>query len=146
MSRQSFTVMIQRSPAEVFTYMDDVSREHEWQPNLRSAEQHPPGPSTVGTRKHYVSDFMGRAIENTYVVTELEPGRRIAYQTDKDSTIDAKTEIVCEADGAGTSVTMSVEAKPKGALRFLPKAMLEAASRDEMEATMARLKVRLETG
>ena len=47
---------------------------------------------------------------------------------------------------SSTSVTMSVEAKPKGALRFLPKAMLEAASRDEMEATMARLKVRLETG
>jgi uncharacterized membrane protein len=144
MSRQSFTVVIQRSPAEVFTYMDDVSREHEWQPNLRSAEQNPPGPSKVGTRKRYVSDFMGRTVENTYMVTAIEPGRRIAYQTDKDSTIDAKTEVVYEPHGAGTSVTMSVEAKPKGVLRFLPAAMLEAASRDEMEAAMARLKERLE--
>ena len=47
MSRQSASIMIERPPAEVFAYMDDVSREKEWQPNLRSAEQEPPGPTEV---------------------------------------------------------------------------------------------------
>lgn len=145
MSRQSFSIVIERSPAVVFAYMDDVSREHEWQSNLRSAEQSPAGASRVGTQKRYVSAFMGRTVENTYVVTEIEPGRRIVYETDEGSTIEAESEIVCEADGAGTKVTMSVEAKPKGVLRFVPRAVLEAASREEMETTMVRLKERLET-
>ena len=50
--------------------MDDISREQEWQPSLRSAEQDPPGPSREGTKKRYVSEFMGRELRNTYVVTE----------------------------------------------------------------------------
>jgi hypothetical protein len=77
MIRQSATIVIRCPLAEVFADMDDVSREHEWQPNLRSAKQDPPGPTEVGTRKHYVSRFMGRDLRNIYTVTEFESGSRV---------------------------------------------------------------------
>ncbi len=44
MSRSSASIVIRRPVSEVFAYMDDVSREIEWQPNLQFAEKHPEGP------------------------------------------------------------------------------------------------------
>jgi len=143
-SGQSATIVIQRPPAEVFAYMDDVNREREWQPNLQIAEIDPPGPTAIGSRKRYVSRFLGKDVTNTYVVTELEPGRRVVYETEAGSTIDARSEILCEAEGAGTKVTMFVDGKPKGVLRFVPRAVLETAYRDELNTTLGRLKARLE--
>ena len=144
MSRQSASIVIRRPAAEVFAYMDDISREHEWQPNLLSAEQDPPGSSTVGTRKRYVSRFLGKEVANTYVVTELDAGRRVAYETEPGSTVDARSEMILATEGDGTRVTMFVEGKPKGVLRFVPAAMLEAAYRNELNSTLGRLKERLE--
>ncbi len=144
MSRQSASIVIRRPPDEVFAYMDDVAREHEWQPNLRSAEQVPPGPTALGTRKVYVSRFMGREVGNTYVVAELDPGRRVVYRTEKGSSIEARSEVRCEPEGSGTRVTMFLEGKPKGFLKLVPQRALEFAYRDELEATLQRVKDRLE--
>ena len=144
MSRQSASIVIRRPPDEVFDYVDDVSREHEWQPNLRSAEQVPQGPTAVGTCKKYVSGFMGRDVRNTYVVTELDPGRRIVYQTEKGSAIEARSEVRCEPTGSVTRVTMFLEGKPKGFLNLVPQRALELTYREKLEATLQRVKDRLE--
>lgn len=146
MSRQSATILISRPPEEVFAYMDDVSREREWQPNLLSAEQDPSGPTRVGSRKRYVSRFMGREIRNSYLVTEFEAGRRIVCEAEKGSAIEAQSEILWEAEGAGTRVTMYLDGKPKGFLKLVPKAALELAYREELESTLQRVKRRLEAG
>jgi uncharacterized membrane protein len=145
MSRQSASVVIARPPEEVFGYMDDVSRESEWQPNLKSAKQDPPGPTALGTKKRYESRFMGRDLCNTYVVVEWEPGRRVVYETEKGSSIEARSEIRYEPEGQGTRVTMFIEGKPKGFLKLVPKAALELAYTEELKATLARVKNRLES-
>jgi len=145
-SQQSASIIIARSPDDVFAYMDDIAREHEWQPNLKFAEQNPPGPTRVGTRKRYKNQFMGRDVENTYKVTLLEPGRRVICETEKGSAVDARSEILCEAVGDGTKVTMSITGTPKGVLRFVPSALLEVAYREEMNAALSRLKTQLESG
>jgi hypothetical protein len=108
--------------------MDDVDLEHEWQPDLEVAVKEPSGATQVGTRKSYISSFMGKRVANTYVVEELGPGWRVVYSSTPDSTVDASTE--------STSVT----ANPKGALRFIPKALMEKAAKDQLEATLRRLK------
>jgi len=146
MSRQSASTVIDRTPEEVFAYMDDVSLEGEWQPNLHAAEQDPPGQSKVGTHKRYVTKFLGREVANTYVVTDIEPGRRVVYETTKDSTITATSEITWERIGSGTKVTMVIEGKPKGALKLIPRKVLEAAYRERLESALESLKERLETG
>jgi len=144
MSRQTDSIHIDRAPREVYEYMDDVSREGEWQPNLRAAHQDPPGPSRVGTKKRYVSEFLGREVENTYVVLEVEPGRRLVSETTRDSAAGLRTEVLWEADGGGTRVTMSVEGRPRGFLRLTPRTVLEAAYRKELSSSLRRLKERLE--
>lgn len=144
MEPQQYSIEIRRPVAEVFAYMDDVHREHEWQPNLREAEQTPSGATAVGSRKRYVSDFMGKRVENTHEVVALETGRRVVYRTTPDSSIDATTEVRCDPVGDGTRVTMSVQGKPTGVLRFVPKKMMDKVYQQELAASLKQLKACLE--
>lgn len=144
MVRYSDSVLIQRPVADVFAYMDDVAREHEWQPNLRGAEQEPPGPAAVMTRRHYQSEFLGRSVKNSYELKEYEPNRRVVLESLPGSTVSATNEIRWTSEGTGTRVTMTVEGKPTGVLRFVPGAVLEAAFRDQMKQSLSLLKQRLE--
>ena len=138
------SVLIRRPVAEVFAYMDDIDREREWQPQLLEAEQSPPGPTQVGTRRRYVSDFMGRRLENTYLVTVYEPDQRLVCESAPGSALQATSEIQWEAVDGGTLVTMGLEGSPSGALRFVPGKLLEGVFRKEVESALARVKEILE--
>ena len=144
MASHEQTIVIRRPLSEVFEYMDDVSREREWQPHLLEAEQTPPGPTVVGSRRRYVSEFLGKRLENTYVVQLYEPGHRIQLESTPDSVVRAVTDIRWQAVGDDTQVTMKLEGKPSGALRFIPRAMLEATFEKEVTSTLALLKEVLE--
>jgi len=139
-------VLIQRSVEDVFQYMDDVSREKEWQPNILEADKEPPGQTEVGTRKRYTSQFMGKRIENTYLTRVFEPNRRVVYETTSGSVLQARAELLWEAEGGGTRVTMKFQGSVGGVLRFVPGRLLDAAYRNELESTLALLKERLEGG
>ncbi len=137
-------VISDRPVAEVFAYMDDVSRESEWQPNIVEAYQEPAGRTAVGTRKRYLSEFMGRRIENTYVTTAFEPNERVVYETTPDSALRAKVELRWRSVPSGTEVTMTFAGKVTGALRLIPGRLLERAYRNELETALGLLKERLE--
>jgi uncharacterized membrane protein len=138
------SIIVLRPLDQVFAYMDDVRREREWQPHLLEAEQTPPGPTVVGSRRRYVSEFLGKRLENTYVVELYEPGARIVLETTPDSVVSARTDIRWEPVDGGTRVTMKLEGKPTGVLRFVPRAMLEATFEKEVRSTLALLKETLE--
>ncbi|MGW8267297.1 MAG: SRPBCC family protein [Longimicrobiales bacterium] len=146
MMRFEHEILIQRPVSEVFAYMDDVSREGEWQPGILEARKEPPGPTKVGTRKHYVSEFMGRRIENTYVTRVFEPDARAVYETTSESVLQARAELRWEPVGSGTRVFMGFEGKVGGPLRVVPRRMLERVYRRELENTLGLLKERLESG
>ena len=144
MERQERSIVIGRPAAEVFAYMDDIEREPEWQPALREVEQTPPGATRVGSKKRYVSEFLGKRVENTYEVVALEAGRRVVYRTTPDSSVEATSEVLCEPVEGGTRVTMRVEGRPGGILRFVPRALLAKAWQEELDAALSRVKARLE--
>ena len=139
------SILIRRPVAEVFAYMDDISRETEWQPQLLEAAQTPTGPTAVGTHKRYISEFMGKRLENTYVVKIYEPNRRLVCESTPDSILNATSDLRWEEAEGGTRVTMALEGKPSGALRFVPARILEATFEKEVGATLARLKDQLES-
>lgn len=140
-------IVIRRPRPEVFAYMDDVAREKEWQPALVEASQSPPGPTRPGTRKHYVSEFLGRRVENTYVATAVDPERRVVYETTRDSTLAGTLDITWDDHGTdGTRVTLTMDGRPTGVLRFVPRAMLHDAWSRQLRTTLDRLKERLEAG
>jgi carbon monoxide dehydrogenase subunit G len=136
-----------RCPVErVFSYMDDVTREKEWQPGIMEARKDPPGPTAVGTKKRYVSEFMGRRIENTYVTRVFEGNRHVVYETTPDSVLRGTAELRWEAGEDGTRVTLAFEGRLGGVLRFVPQRMLETVYRKELEKSLRLLKERLEGG
>ncbi len=144
MPKQAKSIVIQRPVEDVFAYMDDVSREPEWQPQLIEAEQIPSGPATVGTKRRYVSEFLGKRVENTYVVKVYEPNTRLVVKTTTDSVLDATSDIRWEAVPEGTRVTMALDGRPRGALRFVPARVMESTFEKEIATTLKRLKERLE--
>ncbi len=137
-------IVISSPVATVFEYMDDVAREPEWQPSLVEASKEPVGQTVVGTRKRYVSEFMGRRIENTYVTTLFEPNQRVIYETGPGSVLKAKVELLFEAVETGTRVTMAVQGKPTGPLRFIPQSLLEGVFRKELQGSLGLLRRNLE--
>lgn len=137
-------VVIACSPSRAFEYMDDVSREREWQPSIVEAFKDPPGETAVGTQKRYLTDFMGRRIQNTYVTTLFDSGRRVKYETTPDSVVRAKVDLRFDPEGDGTRVTMVFEGKLTGPLRFIPRKVLEGVYHNELKTTLTLLKQRLE--
>ncbi len=138
------SIIILRRVEDVFEYMQDIGREHEWQPNLREAEQIPEGEPGVGTKRRYVNQFMGKRIENAYVYTVYEPNSRVAYRSTGESDTQAAGEVTWEAMEDRTKVTIAVEAQPGGRLKFIPTSVLVAVARKELSQALARVKERLE--
>jgi carbon monoxide dehydrogenase subunit G len=139
-------VVVDAPVERVFNYMDDVAREKEWQPGIQDAYKEPAGETSVGTRKRYVSEFMGRRIENTYVTKRFEPNERVTYESTPESVIRATVDLRFESMGGKTKVTMAVHGKPTGVLRFIPQGILEGAFRKELEGSLGLLKKQLEGG
>lgn len=138
------SVVIHRPLMEVFAYMQDIQREHEWQPNLREAEQIPTGEPAIGTRRRYVSEFMGRRFENIYIYTAYEPGRQVSYESAAGSDTQAAGEILWEETTEGTRVTMRFTAEPSGLLKLVPRSLIASAAQRELRETLAKLKDLLE--
>jgi carbon monoxide dehydrogenase subunit G len=138
------SVIIRRSVPEVFSYMDDIDREQEWQPNLRSATQEPRGPVGVGTVRRYTSKFLKKEVHNVYRVTAYEMYVRAVYESTPESDTHATAEIRWEQVPQGTKVTWTIDATPGRRLKLVPKKALEKASTQELERMLENLKARLE--
>jgi hypothetical protein len=136
--------VIKRSLAKVFAYMDDVTREHEWQPNIREAYKSPPGPTGVGTEKTYVSEFMGRSVRNTYLTTMFEPNVRVRYEAAENSIVQGRADFMWEEAEGGTQVTLTFDGMPAGILRFVPERIMAPLYQQELEESLERLKRVLE--
>jgi hypothetical protein len=145
MTENRYSIIIERPVNEVFDYMDDVSREVEWQPAIKSARAEPPGQTGVGTKKHYTSEFMGREVKNTYVTKVFEKYRRVVYEATPKSTIQGTATFTWEPAEKGTLLTMSIRGEPKGVLRLVPRGVLDHFYQSELETTLQRLKKRLES-
>ncbi len=145
MSRIERSVIIRRSVPDVFSYMDDIDREHEWQPNLRAASQEPRGPVGVGTLKRYTTVFMKQERQNVYRVTEYEMYAHVVYESTPESATNATSEVRWDQVPDGTKVTMTIDATPGPALKLVPKKVLEKATTQELERVLEKLRVVLES-
>jgi uncharacterized protein YndB with AHSA1/START domain len=139
------TIVIRGSVAEVFQYMQDLEREHEWQPNLRQASQEPDGVPGVGTTRNYVSEFLGKQFRNTYIYTVYEPNQRVVYESTSESDTQATSEILWKAVEGGTQVTLRVAAETSGLLRFVPRSLVTSVGKRELGESLTRLKGLLES-
>ncbi len=144
MLEYEYSIVINRPVEEVFSYMQDIDRERDWQPGLREAHQTPAGEPGVGTKRRYVSEFLGKRFHNEYVNTAYVPNRRVAYESTPESDTEATGEVIWDPANGGTRVTMRVRATVGGALRFVPRSLILSVAKKELAAALERARDRLE--
>jgi uncharacterized membrane protein len=74
------SIEINRPPAEVFAYLDQLDRHGEWQSTLLSVKVETEGPTRVGTRVVERRKVPGGARDIPYEITAHEPPRKASFR------------------------------------------------------------------
>jgi hypothetical protein len=74
------SIEINRSPDDVFAYVDDLGRHGEWQEGIVSVEVETEGPTRVGTRATDKRKLPGGARDVSYEITAHDPPRTSSFR------------------------------------------------------------------
>lgn len=97
-------IEVRRPLAEVFEYVVDFSNAAEWDPGVAEARKLTDGPVRVGSEFEVTALFRGNRHRFHYVVTGLEPLRRVELAGDGERAASVD-EIAIEPAGGGTRIT-----------------------------------------
>jgi uncharacterized membrane protein len=140
------SVEINRSPEEVFAYLDQLERHGEWQEQIIGVKVETEGPTRVGTRATDKRKVPGGPRDVTYEVTEHDPPRRVAFRG-LNGPVRPIGSVVVEPLGDGTSSRLTLELDLQGhglGKLIAPFARMDA--RRTIPKDQRRLKERLEAG
>jgi uncharacterized membrane protein len=140
------SIDIARSPQDVFTYLDQLDRHRQWQPEIVSTTVESDGPVGVGTRVKELRKFGNRQIDSSYEITEHDPPRRTAFRG-LVGPIRPEGTVTLEPldEGRGTRVTLEFDLIGYGVGKlFAPLARRHA--RRTIPGDQQRLKEQLEKG
>jgi len=138
------TVEIDRPPAEVFAYLNELDRHPEWQEDLISSKIVSEGPVGVGARATDTRKVPGGPREMTYEITEHDPPRKSSWQG-LDGPVRGAGSVSVEpiGDGSRSRVTLELDLKGHGiGLLIAPFARRQAAR--QIPKSQAKLKEVLE--
>jgi uncharacterized protein YndB with AHSA1/START domain len=139
------TVEIARSPEDVFAYLDDLERHHEWQGQVVSAERETDGPTRVGTRATDVRKIPGGPRKFTYEITAHDPPRLASFRV-VNGPIRPFGTVTVEPAGEGRSrVTLELDFEGHGLGKLLVP-LVRRDARKHVPEDQQRLKERLESG
>jgi uncharacterized protein YndB with AHSA1/START domain len=139
----AFDVEIDRPVAEVFAYITDPSKLHEWQTNTVEVEQLTDEPFGRGSRLREVHAAGRRKVEQVVEVSAYEPERRFDLDlVDGPLPLNGRHTFEPTADGR-TVVHFAAEGRAPGAMR-LAEPLLNVVLRAQFKRHYARLKERLE--
>jgi hypothetical protein len=101
-----------------FDFVADFANAERWDPGVASSVRLDPGPVAVGARYRLGIRMAGRVAPMEYVVTSLEPRRRVVL-AGRGSGVTAVDDIGFEATPTGTVVTYVADIRLRGLLRLL---------------------------
>ena len=140
------SIVINRPLEVVFTYMDDIEREHEWQPYLRNWEQSPdPNQNGVGTIRRYDNRYMGRSFSNEYEVVIYEPMEKVMYVSTPEAAVQAEGGTLWEPSNGSTKVTILFKPQLGNFWGMVPKSIVRRIYMGTLSNNMRRLKKVLES-
>jgi uncharacterized protein YndB with AHSA1/START domain len=116
------TLTVDQPAERVWDYLSDFRSTNDWDPGTVRTER-TSGDGGAGTTYHHTSRFLGREVQLDYVVTEVEPGRRITLQGDNSTVTSVDTITVDAAPEGGTVVTYRAELTLKGVARLAGSAL-----------------------
>src|SRR4051794_25618128 len=136
-------IAIQRPRAEVAAFAADPTNATAWYKNIKSVEWETDPPAAVGSRVRFAAQFLGRTLEYTYEIQELEPGRRLVMRT-SEGPFPMETTYEWDDEGAdGTTMRLRNRGEPAGFAKVSAPIMVRAMRRAN-DADLRRLKALLE--
>ena len=136
-------VEIQRPREEVAAFAADPSNAMAWYKNIKAVEWETPPPAAVGSKLRFRAQFLGRTLEYTYEVREVDPGRRFVMAT-AHGPFPMETTYSWEDAGPGmTKMNLRNRGEPSGFAAVTAPVMARAMRRAN-EADLRRLKALLE--
>ena len=138
------SIVIQRTPDEVFRFVTEPANSALWQTSILESRQTTSGPMAVRTRARDVRRFLGRRIESEWEVVEHDPPRRSGVRGVSGPIPFTGTYTLEPADG-GTRFTARVELDAHGFFK-LAEPVLAGIARRELASNLGHLKDLLEAG
>lgn len=144
MAAGEVSVVIGRSPADVFAVLCDVEQNHRWSSTAREGRKTSHGPIGVGSTAHEVSVFLGRRIEVESRVVEFVPDRVLGYLTSGGPFPFGGAFLLEQIDG-GTRLRATFSAPLGGAMRIVDP-LFAILARRKLATDLANLKRLMESG
>jgi len=142
--RSALTIEIERSPADVFAYLADVSHLTEWQSGVHSAVIEGGGEPCTGARVRESRTLLGKEHATTLEIVEFDPPRLFTLRAlDGPALFTVRHEL--EPSGDDTELTVVVEGEVKHLPAFAAGLMARGAER-QFRKDVERLKRVLEAG
>jgi uncharacterized membrane protein len=138
------SIEINRSPEDVFAYIDDLGRHSEWQEQIVSVHVETDGPTRVGTRATDKRQLPGGPRDITYEITAHDPPHTSSFRGVNGPIRPVGIVTVEPLDlGARSKITLELDLKGRGiGLLFAPLARRSA--RKDIPKSHQRLKEILE--
>jgi uncharacterized membrane protein len=136
-------IVVNRPLAEVAAYARAPDNAPKWYVNIESVEWKTPPPLAIGSKVAFVAHFLGRRLEYTYEVIDLEPEARLVMRT-SEGPFPMETTYTWEpASAASTRMTLRNRGEPSGFGKLVAP-LMAAAMRRANDKDLARLKSILE--
>ena len=136
-------IEVQRPREAVSAFAIDPNNATTWYKNIKAAEWETPPPAVVGSRFRFRAQFLGRTLEYTYEVREIEPGRRFVMATAEGPFPMETTYTWEDTAPGGTKMTLRNRGEPKG-FAAVTAPVMAIAMRRANEADLRRLRALLE--
>src|SRR4030067_1481022 len=104
------SIFVNRTPQDVFDYVNNPANDAQWQSGTEATEGTSDGPPGVGSTLKSVINFMGRKIESELEVTVWDPPHRSGLKA-RSGPIPFEVTIKYEAQGGGTLLTQTGQAE-----------------------------------
>lgn len=136
-------ITIERPRDEVAAFATDPSNATAWYKNIQAVEWESTPPAVVGSRLRFRAHFLGRLLEYTYEIREIEPGRRFLMATAQ-GPFPMETIYTWHDAGPGaTKMSLRNRGEPTGFAAVTAPVMARAMRRAN-QADLRRLKTLLE--
>jgi uncharacterized membrane protein len=136
-------IEIERPRPEVAAYAADPDNATAWYENIESVDWRTEKPLAAGSRIAFVARFLGRRLEYTYEIRELEPGERLVMSTSEGAFPMETTYTWADTATGGTRMTLRNRGEPSG-FGKLAAPMMARAMRRANRQDLERLKQILE--
>ena len=122
-------IVIERPPAEVAAYAGDPTNAPSWYANIESVTWKTEPPLRIGSQMTFVAHFLGRRLEYTYEIVDLEPGVRLTMRTAQ-GPFPMETTYTWEPTEPGaTRMTLRNQGEPSGFSKVAAPMMTTAMKR-----------------